>query len=107
MTLEAMLEAARALHDRDPINPGNCATCRGDGMQEFADWPCPTAIALGATGRSEWAAPEPDPAFCGAISDERDGAPMLGGPEIVHADLPCTLDAGHASQHQDKNGDCW
>lgn len=48
-----MLNAARALHDRDPNGPSWCLTCREpDG--DHTEWPCPTATALGATGRSEW-----------------------------------------------------
>ncbi|MCC2594718.1 hypothetical protein LKO27_15060 [Tessaracoccus sp. OS52] len=50
------LDAARALHDRNPDDPGTCATCR-DSMAYAASWPCPTATALGATGRSEWTGP--------------------------------------------------
>lgn len=50
------LAAARALHDRDPENPYACRTCR-DSYAQPASWPCPTATALGATGRSEWVGP--------------------------------------------------
>lgn len=46
-----MLAAARALHERDY---NSCVSCY-DGCGSPAPWPCPTALALGATGRSEWA----------------------------------------------------
>lgn len=52
-TLLAMLNAARALHERDEDDPRYCTTC-GDVNTATGDWPCPTATALGATGRSEW-----------------------------------------------------
>lgn len=65
MTLN--LDEARRLHDRDPGNPARCAICHyidGD------NWPCATATALGATGRSEWLDTHPDtnpdgPCTCG------------------------------------------
>lgn len=52
------LEAARALHDRD--EHGNCDTCTDPAGAYPVRWPCPTATALGATGRTEWAGPHPD-----------------------------------------------
>lgn len=49
------LTAARALHDRDPNNPDACPTCIDpENPHQMARWPCATALALGATGRSEW-----------------------------------------------------
>jgi hypothetical protein len=51
------LEAARALHDRDPQEPGNCLSCRYDNTPGYTGWPCPTATALGATGHTEWTGP--------------------------------------------------
>lgn len=49
------LNAARALHDRDPNNPEACPTCTSDtDPHQMARWPCTTALALGATGRTEW-----------------------------------------------------
>jgi hypothetical protein len=51
------LDAARALHDRDPQEPGNCISCRYDNTPGYTGWPCPTATALGATGRTEWDGP--------------------------------------------------
>lgn len=55
MTLD--LTEARRLHDRNPNDPRYCATCGtfNDPAGTYpVKWPCPTAIALGATGRSEW-----------------------------------------------------
>jgi hypothetical protein len=48
---DVMLIAARDLHERDMTS---CRTCY-DGYGNPATWPCATALALGATGRSEWA----------------------------------------------------
>lgn len=45
------LATARALHERCPYDPQHCTTCRTE------EWPCATALALGATGRSEWTGP--------------------------------------------------
>jgi hypothetical protein len=57
---DAMLNAARALHDRNPNDPRTCPTCTTE--MNPIEWPCPTATALGATGRSEWTTPTPEPA---------------------------------------------
>lgn len=59
------LEAARALHDRSPDNSHVCASNCLDQNRNPYLWPCATAVALGATGRSEWLdapAPKPGPA---------------------------------------------
>lgn len=49
------LAAARTLHDREPHNPIRCRSrCTDEDTNPYT-WPCPTATALGATGRSEWA----------------------------------------------------
>lgn len=57
------LNDARRLHDRDPNNPDACPTCIDpENPHQMARWPCATALALGATGRSEWKeAPAPGP----------------------------------------------
>lgn len=89
MTLD--LDAARRLHERATYDPEHCATCTGD------TWPCATATALGATGRSEWANTPPGPA-AGAVC----GAVAYGDP-----DAPCIELPGHGSQHRDRNGDTW
>lgn len=48
------LDAARTLHDREPHNPLRCRSrCTDEDTNPYT-WPCPTATALGATGRSEW-----------------------------------------------------
>lgn len=52
---DAMLNAARALHERADWDPAYCPTCCEAG--NHVKWPCPTALALGATGRSEWTTP--------------------------------------------------
>lgn len=83
-----MLTAARALHERSDHTPGDCGTCStGD---RYVAWPCDTAKALGATGRSEWTTPAPE-GPCGA----------------TRQDYPCSLTAGHATRHQDRDGDQW
>lgn len=114
------LAEARRLHDRCPHDPGNCTTCRTE------EWPCPTALALGATGRSEWEdAPEetrnaypvgdcdittnctgpldhpgsctPSWAPCGMYSTRNEGS--LG---------PCVRDSTHDhGPHRAANGDTW
>lgn len=48
------IEAARRLHDRGENNPAHCDTCTDPAGTHPVYWPCPTAVALGATGRSEW-----------------------------------------------------
>lgn len=48
------LDEARRLHDRDEYYPDKCGTCGDANAGTLANWPCPTATALGATGRSEW-----------------------------------------------------
>ena len=91
MTLD--LNEARRLHDRDPDDPGHCLTCRDD-TGACVPWPCPTAIALGATGRSEWATP----AQCDtARPDEADR-------QYITA---CILPTGHPGLHQDPDEGKW
>lgn len=48
------IEAARRLHDRGENDPRHCDTCTDPAGTHPIYWPCPTAIALGATGHSEW-----------------------------------------------------
>lgn len=96
-----MLTAARALHERSDHTPGDCGTCStGD---RYVAWPCDTAKALGATGRSEWTTPAPA-GPCGAIRTEPDG--NFSG-WAGFQDYPCSLTAGHATRHQDRDGDQW
>lgn len=90
------LTEGRRLHDRDPNNPAHCATCTtGNGMP--LEWPCLTAIALGATGRSEWTnGPTIEPA------DSID--PSTCGNQTMHYTLkPCAQPKGHTDDH----GDSW
>lgn len=54
------LDAARALHDRDAAYSPYCASRCTDNDRQPYTWPCPTATALGATGRSEWLDPTDD-----------------------------------------------
>lgn len=54
---DAMLNAARALHERGTNDPSMCDTCTDSTGMNPVFWPCPTATALGATGRSEWTTP--------------------------------------------------
>jgi hypothetical protein len=42
------LAHARSLHERSGDDPRWCSTCTGE------EWPCSTALALGATGLSAW-----------------------------------------------------
>lgn len=87
------LAEARRLHDRDPNNPARCAICHyidGD------NWPCATAIALGATGRSEWLDTHPDtnhdgPCTCGHVPDG-----------IGFNVTPCTLPMSHTGDHANR-----
>jgi hypothetical protein len=51
---DTMLNAARALHERGETDPRFCDTCTDSAGHNPVYWPCPTATALGATGRSEW-----------------------------------------------------
>ena len=85
------LDAARRLHERATYDPEHCTTCTGD------TWPCATAKALGATGRSEWvdtsARPAP-PAGCGTV--------IIGDPGY-----PCIEPPGHAGQHRDRDNNTW
>lgn len=51
------LNAARTLHERHADYPDKCLSC-GDPTEGYGEpWPCATAVALGATGRSEWVGP--------------------------------------------------
>jgi hypothetical protein len=68
------LNEARALHDRHPDNPATCLTCR-DNHGNGTTWPCPTAFALGATGRSEWTNQD----------------------DTSHPDEPCTRNCPHTT----------
>lgn len=88
MTLD--LNEARQLHDRDPDDPGHCLTCRDD-TGACVPWPCPTAIALGATGRSEW--DDASPNRCGSTG---------GDPEAR-----CIHTTGHTAMHTNPLGDLW
>lgn len=92
--LEDMLSAARALHDRDPNRPAYCATCLNSNTGDQTEWPCPTATALGATGRSEWTTP---PATCKALPTQN--------PDNWRG--PCQCPAGHTGLHYDENGAGW
>lgn len=118
------LTAARALHDRDPNNPEACPTCASDtDPHQMARWPCATALALGATGRSEWKeAPAPDPDTMRRVHIATagwyhiaTGAELIGPAgtttkitfdtetnrcrSIAPGGLPCMGDAGHDSRH--------
>lgn len=88
--LLAMLDAARALHERAEHAPSDCVTCSTN--DRYAPWPCDTAKALGATGRSEWKNPGPAPC------------------DVAHAhaeSYPCVLNSGHDGSHVDRDGDVW
>src|SRR5262245_37255423 len=84
---DTMLNAARALHERGEYDPRNCDTCSDSDGHNPVPWPCPTATALGATGRSEWATP---PATPNDITHYR-------GEELIAA--PCTRTPGHSGHH--------
>jgi hypothetical protein len=106
-TLLGILTAARALHDRKPNDPRDCATCI-DSMANGIPWPCPTARALGATGWTEWATgrtewqPTPPPQQCHHTNPN------------YQTDYPCALPHNHPPVlpnghriHIDKDGDTW
>lgn len=99
-TLMGMLTAARALHERNPNDPLTCETCSTN--DRYTTWPCATAWALGATGYSEWATPEPKP--CGEIRTEPDDN-INREDGFIH--YPCVIDAGHTSKHYDRDNDSW
>lgn len=112
-TLLSMLNAARALHERDTYG---CVTCM-DSMGNNTQWPCPTATALGATGRTEWTTP-PNTTHgtvtdgyphmltqhpCGTIRTEPDNACDADDLERYS----CTRDTNHDGKHRDVDGDTW
>ena len=89
------LDAARRLHDRDPYNPRACVTCH-EGRGGEVDWPCPTALALGSTGRSEWIGTPSS--ICGAT---------MGTTTTEDQDLPCIRQPGHTGNHTDATNGAW
>jgi hypothetical protein len=125
---DAMINAARALHDRDPDNPTACAVCTDDphpeyGTPQMAAWPCPTAVALGATGRSEWtntptvAIPDPRCTHTGGQgrcilnADHRPGHITSAGDyprcRSARSTLNCVMAEGHLNSHFDIDGVRW
>lgn len=97
---DAMLAAARALHERADWDPSICPTCK-------EAWPCDTAVALGATGRSEWATPEPR----AAGSAEPDGQCAAWSPwdttDGKHTSRRCSRPTEHTGHHTDDEGHQW
>lgn len=87
------IDRARAMHDRNPYDPGHCGTC--DGNQP---WPCPTATALGATGNSEWINP---PADNTTLPIDTNGATHPDACADHHPELDwyCELGTGHDGPH--------
>lgn len=104
-TLLDMLNAARALHDRNPNDPRDCTTCI-DSLGNGIPWPCATATALGATGRTEWATPV-------RPTNIRRTPPTCGVAQLANADFtdaadwPCVRRIGHSGDHEDRDGDTW
>lgn len=84
------LAHARALHERSGDDPRWCSTCTGE------EWPCSTALALGATGRSEW-------------TDDTTSQ-IIDLCEAVRYDSSharCVLAAAHSTDHKDRHGGTW
>lgn len=98
-TILDMLTAARALHERADYAQDSCETCSTN--DRYVKWPCDTAKALGATGRSEWFTPGTI-ILCGAIRTEGDDACFESFEKY-----PCRLAAGHSGTHMDQDGDRW
>lgn len=98
-TILDMLTAARELHERADYAQDSCETCSTN--DRYVKWPCDTAKALGATGRSEWFTPGP-PSPCGAIRTVVDDACFE-----CFDEFPCHLPPNHNGQHMDEDGDLW
>lgn len=124
------LNEARRLHDRDPNNPEACPTCiHPENPHQMARWPCATALALGATGRSEWenqpAAHHQPVCKCGHArgTHKQDVLCRNCGCATYDAYIPCGTEtglrlfpgdgdrcpqqAGHTGAHTDENGVTW
>jgi hypothetical protein len=80
------LNAARALHDRDPGDPARCRICH---VIDGGNWPCDTAVALGATGRTEWE--DATPGLCGHTPEG-----------IGFTVTPCNQADGHTGSHTNR-----
>jgi hypothetical protein len=116
------LTQARTLHDRDEDDPTHCLTCRDDNG-DSTPWPCPTATALGATGRSEWTTPDntghPDePCTRGCPHNTMTTATIItvcgarrptANPHTTYICVrtPDHTDDGAHRDHMDRDGDTW
>lgn len=92
------LAHARALHERSGDDPRWCSTCTGE------EWPCSTALALGATGYSAWDddATPADPRPVGACPDQREYS--VGA---FTGRTSCIYLHNHTGAHRDDTGTTW
>lgn len=89
------LNEARRLHDRGQNNPAHCDTCTDPAGAHPVYWPCPTATALGATGRTEW---DNTTTSCDTPRPDEDDHQYT---------TTCVRLAGHNGPHQDYDGGEW
>lgn len=86
------LNEARRLHERSKSNPKVCGTCVHPTQPNYMHlWPCPTAVALGATGRSEWVGVLPG---VGVLMIP-DTVTTSGGDAVCGRDSDCIMSDGH------------